>query len=77
MLLFSQSECLHLFSVYLSELRLKIDPEQEPGHQRQSEATRYLLLFNLIESLRYDSRKKQANVTSASAFGPDEIHQRM
>lgn len=60
-----------MFSVYLREWRLKIDLEQEPGQQCQSEATRYLLLFNVIES-----HKKQAHVTSASAGDVDEIRQR-
>ncbi len=52
-----------MFSVYLREWRLKIELEQ----QCQSEATRHLLLFNVIERLRFDSHKKQAHVTSASA----------
>ncbi len=61
-----------MFSVYLREWWLKIELEQ----QCQSEATRRLLLFNVIERLRFDSHKKQADVTSASACDVNEIRQR-
>ncbi len=65
-----------MFSVYLREWWLKIELEQEPGQQCQSEATRRLLLFNAIARLRFDSHKKQADVTSASACDVNEIRQR-